>query len=85
MKAFAVKFPDGRRQLGVGLSEAEIEGLLRGEVVSFDLGSVGVGIWAKEKDGTRQFIQPRHSNVVVIRGDTASDIGSFLNVEIPEC
>ena len=84
MKPFAVKYPDGRRELGIGLSEKEIRDLLDGDttVVRLDLQSVGVGFWMKEADGSRQFIQPRHSNVVLIRGDTTEEVGRFVEASL---
>lgn len=83
MKPFAVKYPDGRRQLGVGLSQEELDRLKDGKPITFDLQSVGVGFWVKEADGSRQFLQPRHSNVVLTLGDTAEEVGRFLQVDLP--
>ena len=47
-----------------------------------DLSSIGVGLWIKEADGSRRFIQPRDSKIVLIAGDTNADIGEFLQVEL---
>ena len=47
-----------------------------------DLSSIGVGIWFREADGSRTFLQPRDSNVLVMCGDEAEDIGELLSVDL---
>jgi len=83
MIPFAAKLRDGSQFLGLGLSDLDLLRLKTGEHVIVDLSSIGVGIWIKEADGSRSFIQPRESKVVVIAGDTTDDIGTFLNVDLP--
>lgn len=84
MLSFAAKAKTGRYVLGLALSEEDIAALKRGERIEFDLESVNVGLWRKEADGSRTFQQPRDSNVVVIPGDNAADVGEFLGVTLPE-
>lgn len=83
MIPFAAKLRSGDQILGLGLSTNEILTLKSGGHVEVDLGSVGVGLWIKEADGSRRFIQPRDSKVVVIAGDSAEDVGAFLRVDLP--
>jgi hypothetical protein len=80
---FAAKLRDGSQFLGLGLSDLDLLRLKTGDPVTIDLSSIGVGIWVKEADGSRSFIQPRESKVVVIAGDSTEDIGTFLNVDLP--
>lgn len=83
MKPFAAKLKDGSYLLGLAVSQDEAGDVLNGEKLSVDLGSIGVGIWFKEADGSRTFIQPRDSKVVVLRADSTEEIGAFLNVKLP--
>lgn len=90
MKPFAAKLKNGNYLLGLGLSSEEIERLrvhseadvdLGSAVV--DLGAIGVGLWFAEADGSRSFIQPRDSKVVLIAGDSKDAVGKFLKLAIP--
>ena len=81
---FAAKSKTGQHVLGVGLSDADIAKLKNGQPIVLDLGSVNVGLWRKEADGSRTFQQPRDSHIVIIPGDTSADIGEFLGVQMPE-
>jgi len=83
MKPFAAKMKNGSRFLGLGLSDADFLSLKAGNPVTLDLGSIGVGLWVKEADGTRNFIQPRDSKIVLIQGDNNEDIGEFLRISLP--
>ena len=83
MKPFAAKLRDGSSHfLGLGLSNQDIFRLKAGEHVVVDLASIGVGLWVKEADGSRTFIQPRDSKVAVIAGDSTDEIGEFLRVDL---
>lgn len=82
MKTFAAKLRSGQRFLGLGLSDVDITRLRSGEPVVVDLSSIGVGIWFREADGSRTFLQPRDSNVLVMCGDEAEDIGELLSVDL---
>lgn len=83
MKPFAAKLASGQHLLGIGLSTLDIAKIKTGEPVLLDLGSVGVGLWIKENDGSRSFLQPRNSHVLVMAGDTTEDIGAMLQVKLP--
>jgi len=83
MISFAAKLRSGQQVLGIGLSETDMLRMKNGEPVVLDLASVGVGLWVREQDGSRTFLQPRDSNVVVIAGDSAADIGEFLQIKLP--
>ena len=83
MKPFAAKLRSGEQFLGLGLSETDYLRLKQGQPVVVTLDSVGVGLWAKEADGSRHFIQPRESKVLVMLGDTNEDINDLLNVKLP--
>jgi hypothetical protein len=82
VKPFAAKLRSGQQMLGIVLTEADIESLQRGEPVVVDLASVGVGLWNKEADGSRSFLQPRDSNVLVMAGESNADIGELLQVNL---
>jgi hypothetical protein len=83
MTPFSAKLRDGGSFLGLGLSEADFLRLKGGAPVIVDLGSIGVGLWHKDADGKRSFLQPRDSKIVLIPGDTREDIGEFLRVDLP--
>jgi hypothetical protein len=80
--AFSAKLRSGQQFLGLGLSDEDIARLKVGEPVVLDLSSVGVGLWIKSEDGSRTFLQPRDSNVLVMAGDTAEDVGELLRVDL---
>jgi len=80
---FAAKLRSGESFLGLGLSQEDFIKLRAGGYVEIDLGSVGVGLWSKGTDGSRTFMQPRDSKILLIPGDTNEDIGEFLNVDLP--
>jgi hypothetical protein len=90
MKPFAIKLKDGSNLLGLGLSTEEIErlqlhstaGVDLGSAI-VDLGSIGVGLWFTESDGSRSFIQPRDSKILLIAGDSKEAIGNFLKLTLP--
>jgi hypothetical protein len=82
MKPFAAKFRSGQQALGIGLSEDDLLKMKSGTPVVLDLASVGVGLWVKEADGSRTFLQPRDSNVLVMLGDRPEDIGRVLQVDL---
>lgn len=83
MTPFGFKLRDGKQLLGVGLSDLDFYKLKAGEPLVLDLGDVGVGLWHKEADGTRTFLQPRDSQIVVMLGDTHEEIGQLLRVKMP--
>jgi hypothetical protein len=82
MKPFAAKLASGQQVLGFGLSEDDLAQLREGRPVVVDLSSVGVGIWVKEVDGKRSFLQPANSNVLLMFGDRPEDIGKVLQVDL---
>lgn len=82
MTPFAAKLRNGDSFLGLGLSEVELLRLKSGGHTVVNLDSIGVGLWIKESDGSRRFIQPRDSKIVLIAGDTNADIGEFLRIEL---
>jgi len=83
MTPFAFKLRDGSQLLGLGLSDLDLLKLRAEQPLVLDLGAVGVGLWHKEADGTRTFLQPRDSQVVVMLGDTHEDIGNLLKIKLP--
>lgn len=83
MKPFAAKLKTGQEFLGIGLSNQDFYLLKAGDALVLDLSSVGVGLWFKDNEGKRTFVQPRESKIVVIPGDTTDDIGAFLNISLP--
>lgn len=84
MISFAAKLRSGQQFLGLGLSEADLVRLKTGEPVVLDLASVGVGLWVKEADGSRTFLQPRDSHLLVMCGDQPEDIGALLKVDLSQ-
>jgi hypothetical protein len=82
MKPFAVKLRSGQHVLGLGLSTADLMKMKLETPAVVDLGSIGVGLWFKEADGTRTFLQPRESNLLVMLGDLPEDIGAVLQVDL---
>lgn len=80
---FSAKSKSGLQLLGVGLSDIDIMKLKSGEPIIVNLGSVHVGLWKKDADGSRSFQQPRDSHIMIIPGDQPEDIGEFLGVEMP--
>ncbi len=82
MKPFAAKLRSGGRILGIGLSEIDLLRIKSGFPVVLDLDSVGVGLWVRQADGSREFLQPRDSNIVISAGDTNEDIGALLQVNL---
>jgi hypothetical protein len=80
--SFAAKLRSGQQFLGVGLSSADLLKLKAGEQVVLDLASVGVGLWIKEADGSRTFLQPRDSHVLIMAGDSPEDVGALLQVDL---
>jgi hypothetical protein len=82
MLSFAVKLRDGKHLLGIALGDEEID-KLKTQPVLLDLESVGVGLWFKEKDGSRSFMQPCDSNVLLAAGDSTEDVGALLQVQLP--
>lgn len=83
MKPFAGKNRSGDQFIGIALSNADLMCLAKREgPLAIDLGSIGVGLWVKEVDGTRRFLQPRDTNVVIIGGDTNEEIGELLGLDM---
>jgi hypothetical protein len=82
MISFAAKLRDGQRFLGLGLSDVDLLSLKSGKPVVLDLASCGVGLWVKEADGSRTFLQPRDSNVLLMAADSTEDIGALLKVDM---
>jgi hypothetical protein len=80
---FAAKLKDGTSFVGFAISDSDLLRIRTGGHVIVDLSSVGVGLWHKDKDGTRSFLQPRDSKIVLIAGDSTEDIGEFLRVDLP--
>ena len=83
MIKFAAKTHQGQQILGLGLGNEELMKLKMGEPVLINLESVHVGLWKKDPDGTRSFLQPRDSHVVIFPGDQPEDIGELLGIEMP--
>jgi len=83
MIPFSAKLRDGGSFLGFGLSDNDMMTLKSGGHVVVDLSSIGVGLWTKDDQGARTFLQPRDSKVVLIAGDTKQDVGEFLRVDLP--
>jgi len=81
MKPFGTKLRDGGHVLGFALSETDLARLKVGESVEVSLESTGTGLWWKEQDGTRTFIQPRQAQIVLIPGEGKEDIFAFLGVK----
>lgn len=82
MISFAAKLRSGQQFLGIGLSEIDLLKLKAGEQIVLDLASVGVGLWVKEADGSRTFLQPRDSHVLLMAGDSPEDVGALLRVDL---
>ena len=82
MISFAAKLRSGQQFLGLGLSEEDLDKLKSGESIVLDLASVGVGLWIKNADGSRQFLQPRESRVLLMSGDSPEDVGALLQVDL---
>lgn len=82
MISFAAKLRSGQQFLGLGLSDTDLLKLKAGEHIALDLASVGVGLWVKEPDGSRTFLQPRDSHVLIMAGDSPEDIGALLQVDL---
>lgn len=83
MKPFAVKLRSGEQILGIGLSEIDIMRMRNGDPIVLNLDSCGVGLWVRDEDGSRTFLQPRDSKIVVIAGDTNDDISALLQINLP--
>lgn len=84
MIPFAAKLRSGQHALGGGLSETDLARLRVGESVEVTLENSGVGIWWRENDGSRTFVQPRNVTLVVIAGDQKEDVFAFLKVGAPQ-
>ena len=82
MKPFSAKLKSGQTFVGLGLSESDLHRLRLGDPVVIDLASIGVGLWAKDAEGKRTFLQPHASNLLVMAGDSPEDIGELLNVDL---
>ena len=82
MTPFAAKLHSGQQFVGLGLSDTDLLRLRTNTPVVLDLGSIGVGLWVREADGTRTFLQPRDSNILVMAGDTTEDIGDLLRIDL---
>jgi hypothetical protein len=80
---FAAKLRNGESFLGLGIGDDDFIKIKTGHPIVIDLSSVGVGLWVKEADGSRSFVQPRDSKIVLIAGDTTEDISEFLRVDLP--
>jgi len=80
---FAAKLRSGQQFIGIGLSNEDLERLSDGtEPLVLDLGSIGVGLWVKEADGSRNFLQPRDTKIVLMMGDSKQQIGELLQVDL---
>lgn len=82
MKPFSAKLRSGGQILGIGLSDIDVLKMQNGQPVVLDLESCGVGLWIRQSDGSRVFLQPRDSMVVICAGDTNEDIGELLQVNL---
>jgi hypothetical protein len=80
--SFAAKLRSGQQFLGLGLSDMDIVKLKSGQPVTLDLASIGVGLWIQGADGTRTFLQPRDSHILVMCGDQPEDVGELLSVDL---
>lgn len=83
MIKFAAKSGAGQQILGIGLGEVDLMKLKLGEPVALSLDSVHVGLWVKNEDGTRSFLQPRDCQVVIFPGDQPEDVGQLLGIDMP--
>jgi len=70
---------NGKHLLGIELSASDIQTLAEGGSVTIDLNSCDVGFWIKNREGERQFLQPRDSLVVVFQGESGGDINKLLD------
>jgi hypothetical protein len=59
--------------LGIELSSTDIQTLAEEGAVTIALNSCDVGFWIKDKEGKRQFLQPRDSQIVVFQCDSEGD------------
>ncbi len=84
MIKFSAKTGEGREIVGIGLGTEDILRLKSGGHIVLDLESVGVGLWVKGADGSRSFLQPRDSQIVLFPGNNNEDIGELLGVTMPE-
>jgi len=84
MIPFSTKLKSGQTFLGICISPDDIRKLAEGNELVIDLASADIGLWTRNPDSSRNFIQPRESKVVLIPGDSRDDIGSFLRVKLPE-
>lgn len=80
---FALKTNRGKEVLGIAIDKADIEVLQNGGKLVFDLDSVQVGFWRKELDGSRKFMQPRDSQVLILSADSTEQIGEAIGLELP--
>jgi len=80
MISFSIKTKAGREVLGIALGAEDIAHLQKGAKILFDLDSVNVGLWRKEADGSRSFLQPRESQVFLVAGETTEEIGEAIGV-----
>ena len=83
MRSFSAKTKSGKEILGIGLNEQDLTNLKSGEHILIDLASVGVGFWVKSDDGGRSFLQPRDSFLLVMQGDSRTNIGDLFGVSLP--
>lgn len=80
---FSLKTGEGKEILGLALGGDDIEALRSEGKLVFNLESVGVGLWRKEADGSRTFMQPRDSQMLIFRAETTEEIGEVIGVELP--
>jgi len=75
MRAFSIKLADGETLIGLMLGDTDLSSIRNGHPISCTLEGTDTGIWMKDQDGQRRFLQPRNSKVILIEGETAEDIG----------
>lgn len=80
---FSIKTKDGHEVLGIALNNDDIDGLRNQDHIVTDLSAVNVGLWRKESDGRRTFIQPDQSRLVVINAGSMEEIGKIFGIELP--
>ena len=83
MRRFSAKTQDGRQIVGLALSQAEIDVLVKGEQLVVDLGQAHAGLWTKNAEGGREFTQPRNSYVMLLGKDDQETISDALGVDFP--
>ena len=73
---------DGKEMLSLALSDDDIEALKQGKNIVIRLTDVGIGFWRTGQDGSRSFIQPRDSRVVLLNANSMIETGDSLGLNL---